>query len=648
MRLAFSKRALLLLLLLCLSAVAHSQVKLPRLISDGMVLQRDAETKVWGWAAPEEKVTLTFRKSKYTATAGKDGKWQITLPRQKAGGPYQMTFAASNEVTVKDILFGDVWVCAGQSNMELTMERVQDKYADLLAQANYPDIRQFEVPDKYDFKHPKADVAGGSWQAATPQNILKFSAAGFFFAKNIHDKYKVPVGLINTALGGSPAEAWISEAALKEFPSYYKEAQEFKNDALIDSIEAKDKALSNQWYAQLDQRDAGLRQNWAAADFNDKDWSRMSLPGYWADGELGRVNGAVWFRKEINVPKSMAGIPAKLLLGRIVDADEVYINGKKVGNTTYQYPPRRYILAADVLKAGKNTIAVRVVSNAGSGGFVPDKPYELLAGNQSIDLKGEWKYKLGAQMQPAPGQTFVRWKPVGLYNAMVAPLTSYRIKGVLWYQGESNTSHPADYAPLMSTLIADWRAQWKQGSFPFIFVQLANFMEPKHAPEESNWAALRQAQLETLAVPNTGMAVAIDAGEWNDIHPLNKRAIGDRLALQARKLAYNEKNLVAAGPVLQSVQGRGNKLILTFTNTGTGLTTPDNKPLKHFAIAGKDNKYVWANAEIQGDKVVVWSAEVANPVAVRYAWADNPEGANLYNKEGLPASPFEATVTRGP
>ncbi|AKD05471.1 9-O-acetylesterase [Pontibacter korlensis] len=621
-------------------------MKLPRLISDGMVLQRDAEAKVWGWASPGEKVSLTFQKKKYNATAGKDGKWHITLPPQKAGGPYQMAFKASNEVVVKDILFGDVWVCSGQSNMELTMERVQDKYADIIAQTNNPNIRHFEVPDKYNFKKPNADVESGSWQPATPENILKFSAVAYFFAKDLYAQYKVPVGLINSALGGSPAEAWISEEALKEFPGYYKQAQQFKNDALIDSIETKDKALSNQWYSKLNQNDVGLKQGWAEADFDDEDWSQMTLPGYWADEALGNVNGVVWFRKEINVPKSMAGKPAKLLLGRIVDADEVYINGKKVGNTTYQYPPRRYMFSEDVLKEGKNTIAVRVTSNGGRGGFVLDKPYELLVGDQSIDLKGEWKYKLGAQMEPTPGQTFVRWKPVGLYNAMVAPLTDYRIKGVIWYQGESNIKNPAEYTALMSKLISDWRKQWKQGDFPFIFVQLANFMEPKSTPEKSNWAALRQAQLETLAVPSTGMAVTIDAGEWNDIHPLDKKTVGERLALQARKLAYNDKKVVASGPLLQSVQAQGNKLVLTFANTGSGLATSDNRPLKHFAIAGKDKKFVWANADIQGDRVVVWSDRVADPVFIRYAWADNPEGANLYNKEGLPASPFEATVTR--
>ncbi|WP_083919471.1 sialate O-acetylesterase [Pontibacter roseus] len=644
MRAVLSKKVLLLHLLLCLSAVAYSQVKLPRLICNGMVLQRDTETKVWGWASPGEKVSLAFQKKLYNAVAGKDGKWSITLPPQKAGGPHNMTISASNEVQLKDILFGDVWICGGQSNMELPMERVQDKYASVIASANNPNIRHFEVPDRYDFKQPRQDVETGQWLAATPQNVLKFSAAAYFFADEIYKKYKVPVGLINAALGGSPAEAWISEESLKKYPAHYEEALKFKDDKLIARIDSSDSAVSNKWYTLLHQTDEGVKNNWAAPSFDDSGWNKMNIPGYWADGKLKDVNGVVWFRKEISVPKSMVGKEAKLMMGRIVDADEVYLNGTLVGKTTYQYPPRRYMLPANVLKEGKNVIAVKVINNSGRGGFVPDKPYELNVGGQVIDLKGPWKYKLGATMEPLPGQTFVRWKPVGLYNGMIAPLTNYPIKGVLWYQGESNTKNPAEYRGLMETLIADWRTQWGQGNFPFLYVQLTNFMEPKPIPGESNWAELRQAQLETLAVPNTGMAVAIDLGEWNDIHPLNKQDIGKRLALQARKVAYQDKTVVASGPLFKSMKAQGDKLVLTFSDTGSGLVASGKQPLKGFAIAGPDKKFVWAKAEIKGNQVVVSQEGIANPTSVRYAWADNPQDANLYNKEGLPASPFKAEL----
>ncbi len=308
------------------------------------------------------------------------------------------------------------------------------------------------------------------------------------------------------------------------------------------------------------------------------------------------------------------------------------------------YPPRIYSFNANILKEGKNEIAIRVINNSGRGGFVLDKSYELTFGNNTIDLKGVWKYKLGAKMLPLPGQTFVRWKPVGLYNAMIAPLKNYPIKGVLWYQGESNTKKPSEYSALMKTLITNWREQWRQEKLPFLVVQLPNYMEKKTEPAESNWAVLRQQQLNTLKIPNTGMAVTIDLGEWNDIHPLNKYDVGKRLSLQARKLVYNEKNLIASGPIFKSLEQKENKLILSFSDVGTGLITKKGNTLKGFAIAGSDGKFVWAKAVIQGDKIIVSSDTVANPVKVRYAWADNPEEANLYNKENLPASPFEAKL----
>jgi len=368
-------------------------------------------------------------------------------------------------------------------------------------------------------------------------------------------------------------------------------------------------------------------------------WRRMNVPGYWAATELGAVNGVVWFRKDVEVPASMIGKPAELNLGRIVDADSVFINGVFVGTTSYQYPPRWYSLPPNVLKAGPNTVVVRVISNIGKGGFVLDKPYQIVCEGGTIDLKGPWLYRLGARMEPLASQTFIRWKPLGLFNAMLAPLLNYAIKGVIWYQGESNAERPIEYRDLFPAVIRDWRAKWNQGDFPFLFVQLPNFMEAKDQPSESNWALLREAQLRTLSLPRTGMAVAIDIGEWNDIHPLNKKDVGKRLALAAQKVAYADDKVVYSGPIYQSMKVDGDKIIIAFTNTGSGLVARGEE-LKTFAIAGSDKRFVWAKAKIENNRVVVWSEMVSNPVAVRYAWADNPEGANLYNAEGLPASPF--------
>jgi len=341
----------------------------------------------------------------------------------------------------------------------------------------------------------------------------------------------------------------------------------------------------------------------------------------------------------------MTGKPAKLFMGRIVDADFVYVNGTLVGSISYQYPPRRYEVPAGLLKPGKNIIVVKVVNTAGKGGFVPDKPYFLTAGGEKIDLRGDWNYQVGQVFQPGRGGggggISMQNEPTGLYNTMIAPMIDYPIKGILWYQGEANSGQPEKYKVLLPALIRDWRNKWKEGDIPFIFAQLPNFMEVNYSPSESQWAELRESQLLSLSVPNTGMAVAIDAGEWNDIHPLNKKDVGERLALAAEKLAYGDASLVYSGPIFQSAQVEGNKIILHFSNVGGGLIAKGDSVLNYFSIAGADKRYVWAKAVIDGDRVIVWSDEVSQPVSVRYAWADNPEGANLYNKEGLPASPFE-------
>lgn len=627
--------------LLLLVSSAYPQIRLPRLVSDGMILQRETPTKLWGWAAPGENITLLFNQKQFSSTADSAGKWTIQLPPQKAGGPYEMSFKGSNSITVKDILFGDVWLCSGQSNIELTLDRVKYKYPDAVALANNTYIRQFEVPDQYEFQAPRQDLSGGQWLAATPANILKFSAVGYFFADDLYRTYKVPIGLINAALGGSPAEAWISEEGLKPFPAYQAEAQKFRSPSLISELEAKDRKAQNDWLQLLNDTDEGLKNGWTAPILNDYNWEQMTVPGYWKDENLGRVHGAVWFRKEIHLSQDPTGQAAQILLGTIVDADSVFINGRFIGTTSYQYPPRRYAIPAGILKEGKNVIVIRVINRSGNGGFVKDKPYELRIGNQTIDLKGSWKYRLGARMQSAPGSTTIRWKPLGLFNAMIAPLTNYSIKGVLWYQGESNADRPQDYASLMQALITDWRRQWKHDQLPFLLVQLPNFMEARSTPAESNWALMREAQLQTLRLPYTGLAVTIDAGEWNDIHPLNKQDVGQRLALQAKAIVYGEK-ITASGPLYHSVKRKGNKLVIRFSDTGGGLVSKDGGPLRQFALAGSDRRFVWANARMKGKKVIVWSDSIPHPAIVRYAWADNPEGANLYNKSGLPASPFEA------
>jgi len=622
-------------LLLCTFCIfMEAKIKLPTLVSDGMVLQRNQKLNVWGKADAGEKVEVKFLNKKYNTTADPTGNWKIMLPEQKAGGPYIMTI---NEITLKDILIGDVWLASGQSNMELPMRRLTPLYADEIKNANNQNIRFFTVPQKYNFKSPQTELDGGKWEVTDPQTILNFSGVAYFFAKQLSEKNKVAVGIIHASLGGSPIQAWMDENSLKKYPEYLDEAQKWQNDELIKSTESNEQALSKAWYAELDQSDIGLNQHWENFDLNDSEWNTMNIPGSWEDKE-GSFEGTVWFRKEITLTKNQAGKAAFLNLGRIKDADVTYINGVKVGNVTYEYPPRWYNIPAGVLKEGKNVISVRVTNGSGKGQFIADKPYYLEIDGQKIDLKTEWKYKIGAKMEKmAPGQTFIRWKPTGLYNAMINPLINYNIKGAIWYQGESNTGKPKEYGDLLTTMILDWRNKWNRKDMPFFTVQLANFMEPKTQPVESNWAELRDQQRQvSLKVPNTGLAVIIDLGEWNDIHPLNKKTVGDRLAFQALKVA-DKKNIIADGPVYQSMKVEGNKIILSFK---PGTDDFENvSELKGFAIKAKDGNYQWAKAKIEGKKIIVWNDTVSNPVSVRYDWADNPDG-NLRNKSGLPASPF--------
>ncbi len=625
-------------LLICYSTSVASQLRVPKLISDGMVLQRDIKLNIWGWATASENVTILFNHQQYRGKADEKGNWIISLPPQKAGGPFTMTINSGNEITIKDILIGDVWICSGQSNMELMMSRVKYKYPDEIKNASNPAIRQFTVPDKYDFNKEAQDLDAGQWLPVNEKNILEFSAVAYFFAKELNAKYKIPIGLINAALGGSPAQSWINEEGLKKFPAYYDELQLFKNNNLITETERKDRAAANEWYQQLNAKDEGQHNNWKDAQLDDGSWDQIKVPGYWSQDK--NINGVVWYRKTFGVPAHMTGKDALLWLGRIVDADSVFVNGQFVGNTTYQYPPRIYNIPSPVLKEGTNNIVVRIVNNYGKGGFVTDKKYAIMAGNDSIDLKGDWKYKIGAVMPPAPSSTTIRWKPGGLYNAMIAPLVKYGIKGAIWYQGEANAGHPDDYFDLMHTLIQQWRKNWKQGDFPFAYVQLPNFGEPRNNPAESNWARLREQQLRLQSIHNTAMVVAIDIGEWNDIHPLNKKDVGHRLALAAVNIAHGEKNIAYAGPVYQSAKVKENTISLSFANTGNSLQIKGDINNRQFAIAGADKQFVWASAKVTGNKVIVWNNELQHPLYVRYAWADNPGSPCLYNQQGFPASPF--------
>lgn len=640
-------QSIALILAVCFGSISNSvlaHVTLPQIVRDSMVLQRDAPINIWGWASPGERITIRFIGKKYTTITTKDSTWKLVVAPVKAGGPYTLQIDATNHITLSNILMGDVWLCSGQSNMVHQINIHDVTYADEIATANYPQIRQFLVATLTSLQGPKNNLPNGSWKPAVGEEVRPFSAVAYFFAKKLYEQYHVPIGLINASVGGTPIEAWTSEEGLKEFPELMNTIQKNKDTNYVNSTNriaaaATASALPKQIF------DKGLTGavKWFDVNYQPKNWHTINIPGYWEDQGIKDLNGVVWYRKEIEVPQGLTGKAAKLFLGRIVDADVVFINGRQVGTTAYMYPQRRYAIAANVIRPGKNIMVIKVTNFSGKGGFVSNKPYYLVAGNDTLDLKGDWQYKVGEVFKPQigkmPASVVAQNQPTALYNAMVAPYTNYALKGILWYQGESNSASPQNYKNLQEAQIADWRKQFKQPGLPFLYVQLPNFMEVNYLPGESNWALLREAQLQALEVPNTAMAVAIDLGEWNDIHPDNKKDVGERLALAANKLAYGQQ-VVASGPLYKSAVIEDNRIVISFTNTGGGLITHDGELLSEFAIAGEDKKFVWANAIIEGDKVIVSSGDVPQPKYVRYAWADNPGNPNLYNKEGLPASPF--------
>lgn len=627
---------------LCLEA----KVKLPTVLSDGMVLQRNQPIKIWGTADPGEGINLQLGKNKYQTVAAGDGTWQIVLPAAKAGGPFDMEI---NDVLIRDILIGDVWLCSGQSNMELTAGRVTDMFAEEIATYENPMIRYVKTPYGNDLHGAKEDIPSGmDWKRLTKENALSFSALAYFFAKEMYAETKVPVGIVNSSWGGSSIEAWMSEDALWAFPRSLRERDLFNSDEYREMCNKAGGMMSQFWEATLYRDDEGLQSQvaWYCSDVDDSDWKTVNMFSSALGMKNGYpVSGSHWFRQKVTLTAEQAGKDAVLRLGCMVDADSVFVNGTFVGTTAYQYPPRIYKVPASVLQAGQNTVTVRLISYGGRPSFVSDKPYCLVQDADTIRLSRQWKYKLGCEMPSKTGNVSFQNIPTGMYNSMISPLRNLSFKGVLWYQGETNTGRPYEYEALLEAMIKDWRGKLADRDLPFFIVQLANFMQTHSEPVESNWAALREAQRQVaLKVPGTALAVAIDLGEWNDIHPQNKKELAHRIALLVRKRLYGHRDIVENGPVCISMVVEGDNVVLSFEKGTDDLLPP--RQLKGFAVAGTDSRYHWAEATVQGNKVVVSCPDVLSPVKVRYAWDDNPKNANLKNQAGLPASPFQMELNK--
>ena len=511
-------------------------VRLPAVLSDGMVLQRNQPIKVWGWADCDETFEISWNSETYQVKAYADGRWEAELPAMPAGGPHVMKIG---EIELHDILIGDVFLCSGQSNMELPVRRVTDMFAEEIGGYENSFIRHYAVPQTFDFNAAQEDTPASSWKPCTQENVMSFSALAYFFAKELYKKTGVPVGLVNASWGGTPVEAWMSESALQPFPKYINEKRLYEDTGYLQRIKQLEGEDFHRWNTALDQGDPGLTGDvkWYAPEFDDSEWKTVDMfSKEWGNDGLNPVGGSHWLRKDFKIPAAMAGKEAIIRMGCIVDADSVYVNGHFVGNTTYQYPPRIYRIPAGVLRAGVNNVTVRVISNGGQPSFVPEKPYKIICGKKEISLEGKWKYRQGAPMPAAPSMMFFYYKPVCLYNAMISPLRNMKFQGVLWYQGESNVERRNEYAALLNGMIKDWRGTFNDFDLPFYIVELAEFLHKSDKLGRQAWEEMRQEQAK--AAKKATHAVLIkneDLGEWNDIHPLDKKTLGRRIAKAALK-----------------------------------------------------------------------------------------------------------------
>lgn len=632
----------LLFIAILFTPALQAEVRLPHIFSDNMILQRDKVLKIWGWADKNEKIKVEILDQTKSVQADQAGNWSVILDPIPYGGPYQMKVqGSSNTITFNNILIGDVWLCSGQSNMEMPVNGWGQvyNYEQEIKDADHPLIRAFNV-EKAMSMTPNSDF-DGKWQVCSPETVSNFSAVAYFFARKLNKELNIPIGIINSSWGGTQIETWISQNSFGRLPDNFKERY-----AALQGIDlakfAQENESKKQIYLSALKNDPGIKNEWFKAPTKITfAWKKMQVPQEWSQTELASIDGIVWFRYNFTLPKDAEGKTAILNLGPVDDDDVSWINGIKVGETVGYGLPRTYSITKDILKSGVNTLTVKIVDHSGGGGLY-GQPHELYLEIDGVKypLSGEWEYKESVTNKE---YEYIDFSPNSypslLYNAMINPMTSFSIKGAIWYQGESNADDAYNYRTLFPTLINDWRDKW-ESEFPFYWVQLANYMAKDEQPQESKWAELREAQNMTLSLPYTGQAVITDIGDPKDIHPRNKQDVGARLALIALNKDYGRSDIIYSGPTFNKMEISDNKATIYLNNIEKGLKVSDNnQSIKGFAIAGADNRFVWAKAYLDGDKVIVESPEVPNPISVRYSWSNNPE-VNLFNSEGLPAAPF--------
>lgn len=638
------KKTLPLIALVCLPLALPARVSLPRFFSDNMIVQQNAVLHFRGTAAPGSTVTVCASWTASTASANADGQglWQASLPTCQAGGPYTITVSDGEELTFRNVLVGEVWLCSGQSNMEMPLAAwgyVKD-YEKEISEANYPQIRLLNVAHTRAFS-PQDDVTivdNAGWTECSPATVPPFSATAYFFARELWKSLHIPVGVINTSWGGTPAESWTSYEWLADVPGYEKQMADLKavgyTDAGVRALYARDRAV---WENQVETADKGRQ---ALADTDDNPTFVVQPQPF--EKFLDGFDGAVWFTFDVEIPAAWAGHDITLHLGQIDDEDITWWNDVKVGSTENWSAVRSYTVKGEYVKAGTNTVTLRANDTGGNGGLVsPAEQVYVVYGNERIPLGGEWRYAVGLDagaIPPVPVSTASASYPACLYNAMIHPFRDFAFQGVIWYQGCANVGRAAQYEPLFQSLICNWRELFHRPDMPFYFVQIANYLQHFDLQPESDWAAIREAQTRALRLPNTGMACIIEKGEANDIHPKDKQTVGFRLGALALHHTYGKK-VTCGAPAYEGYTIEGNVIRCRFSQPAGTEPFVANKAVTGFSIQDSEGLWHVAEAHTDGATVVVSHPEVKHPVACRYGWADNPS-CNLHTKSGFPVAPF--------